>query len=195
MAPTQDKLQTPLVEKLKNIGFAPTKKVSLQGIEEILAKAFKLGFYCANTGIKGAFFRFLEIVLWEMVHQGTLDSKLAKSFDLLLQSDTLVCALVKKTSTQSPHSQVILDKGMSSGRLENVASMEEHHVAFSSSSDIESLFNMSNADSAIYTKPKSRTARKTAKRGSYQKKDECQGVTINLFQSPRPRIRKPTISS
>lgn len=43
----------------------------IQGIEETMVDAFDMGVLATNTMIKNAVFRFLEIALIEMIHEGT----------------------------------------------------------------------------------------------------------------------------
>lgn len=84
----------------------------VQGIDETIAEALKLSFYSAITGIKNAFFRFLELALVEMILHGTLSSRLTKRFDRLLQSDALMGSSVEKIGAQYLHLQVISVKSM-----------------------------------------------------------------------------------
>lgn len=49
------------------------KKATMPDIKETLAEAIKLDFHSANTGVKRAFTRFLEMVLGKMIHQKNLD--------------------------------------------------------------------------------------------------------------------------
>lgn len=62
IAPSEDKLQLVLIEELKNVKAAPMENALTKGIEETSAKAFKIGFRSANTGIKSAFSCFLVMV-------------------------------------------------------------------------------------------------------------------------------------
>lgn len=68
MVKPQDKLQSLFIEMLKDAGVAPMKVSLMQYIKETLAEAFEVGFHSANTGIKGASFRFLETVLVKTGH-------------------------------------------------------------------------------------------------------------------------------
>lgn len=77
---------------------------------------------------------------------------------------------MKKIGAQSPHSEVLPNRDSSSGKIEIVASKDDHLVASLSTSNTKSLFKASDADSAIHNKHKSCTSGKMAKRRSHQKR-------------------------
>lgn len=102
---------------------------------------------------------------------------------------------MKKTSTQSPHLKVIQSKGMSCTKIENVARKENHLAASKLPSDSRSSSKMSSADSTIYDKHKSYTAKYTAKRRQKDVSAEKGGSPRRTVGRPpplRPLIRKPT---
>lgn len=171
------------------------KEALMQCIEEILAKAFKLGFHSADTGIKNAFFRFLEIALKEMIHQGTLDTVLTKSFDRLLQSDTLVSALVEKIGAQSLPLQFDPNKGMSNGKFEKRTSKYDHLVASLSQSSTKSSSKRSDAESIIYNKHEARKAGKTAKSRSRREGRKSKRYEESSSSSPASDAESDNTSS
>lgn len=118
---TTNEKQLSLIEKLKYFRVTPMKEALIQGIKEIIAQSFELGFHPAKTGINSTFICTLESTMVESFHQETLDFVFTKSFYRLIQSDALVSTLVK-TGTQSPRSQATPTKSLSSSKNENVAS-------------------------------------------------------------------------
>lgn len=132
----------------------------MQGINKILAEAFKLVFHPTDTGVKSAFFYFMEIVFVETIHQRTLDSILDRSFDGLLQLAVLASPFVGKIGAQTPHPHVIPIKSLISGTIENGASEDKCLVASLSPLDIGFSPKAWKADSTIYERHRSRTAGK-----------------------------------
>lgn len=72
------------------------KKAMMQGIEEMLTKAFEFSFHIANNEIKMVSFPFLKIALINMIHQETLDIILIKSFDRPSYSNAFIDDLTNK---------------------------------------------------------------------------------------------------
>lgn len=82
----------------------------MQGVKETLVEAFELSFQVANTRIKSFFFHVFEVVLLDMVRQGTLDwylrfvcepYPLIKTFDYLFHSDAFMDALAERIDWNS----------------------------------------------------------------------------------------------
>lgn len=66
------------------------------GTGKTLAKAFELGFTAVITRVRSASFRFLEMMLVDMIHKAAPATVLMKGCDRLSHSDTFLSALVKK---------------------------------------------------------------------------------------------------
>lgn len=83
-------LQTLMATNLQNLDGFELQSPLMQGAEETLAKAVNMSIRAANTGIKYAFFRFIEIALTDMAHHWSMDEVVHERFERWTQSEALV---------------------------------------------------------------------------------------------------------
>lgn len=67
-----------------------------QGIEDTIAEVVDLRFLAADTGVKQAFSRFIEMVLSDVVHYGLIGKLTYNSFDRGTESNILKNELAEK---------------------------------------------------------------------------------------------------
>lgn len=102
---SRSELHSLLVNQLNHVSFTTTEDAILQATEEILIKAFCLGFQATITGMKSSSSRNMKIFLMNMIHNADLEIMKTKSFDLLSPSDAFVDALKENVLRHSTLAQ------------------------------------------------------------------------------------------
>lgn len=92
----REELQSLVATELRSLYCVELKGAMTQGIEETLSKAIDLGFLAVDTGIKSAFFRFIEMAVTDMEQHGLIDKIIHNSLDRWTQSETFVNKLAEE---------------------------------------------------------------------------------------------------
>lgn len=173
---TRAGLRLLIVNELGNNKVTLMKEAMMQGIEETF-----WALRAPMTESRTLFFRFLEMALRNMTHQGTLDSILFKAFDWLSQSDVFMDALVERVGKHSVRFQLRSEKCLKSDYVENVTKGHHDETVSPLQLETESWSMKSNEDSMTqrgHVRSQKREKRKCTYR---QHRCESKMPQISLF--------------
>lgn len=134
---TRTELQTLVATKLENLNSFPMQNATMEGIEETLAKAIDVGFKDADTAVKNAFFRFINMTLTGLEQQRLMHTVIQSIPERWTQSEILVDKLSEKVCRHPILMSCIMESTNfkeSEGNLDEHGSNFEHkaHVDLSS---------------------------------------------------------------